>query len=163
MTPARHVAWIGLGSNLAGPARQLRRALADLATTPGLRLLAASALYRTTPVGGPAGQPDYCNACAAVACDLTPLDLLACLQRIEADRGRARAIRWGPRTLDLDMLAYDDVRMAHERLRLPHPRAAERAFVLVPLADIAPALVLAGRRVIDHLRAVDGTGVRRWT
>lgn len=162
MTPAGHVAWIGLGSNLDAPERHVRRALAELAALPASRLLAGSHLYRTAPQGGPAGQPDFCNACAALACELAPLALLDRLQALEAAHGRVRDVRWGPRTLDLDMLAYDDLRMTHERLRLPHPRAAQRGFVLVPLADIAPALELDGLRVIDHLRRIGGDGVVAW-
>lgn len=158
----RRVAWVGLGSNLGQPASHVRQALDDLAAVPGLLPLAVSRLYRTTPVGGPADQPDYCNACAAVTCDLSPLALLDALQGIEAAHGRVRDVCWGPRTLDLDMLAYDDVRMQHARLQLPHPRAAQRAFVLVPLADIAPALLIDNRRVIDHLRSVGRDGVCAW-
>src|SRR5699024_2097936 len=126
---------------------------------PRVRVLARSALYRTAPVGGPPGQPAYCNACAAVACAHTPLALLTALQRIEAAHGRVRDVRWGPRTLDLDMLAYDDTCMVHAQLQLPHPRAAQRAFVLVPLADIAPALMLGAARVVEHLQYTDTAGV----
>src|SRR5699024_10171870 len=107
-------------------------------------------------------QPPYCNACVALACTLTPLALLDALQRLEAVHGRVRDVRWGPRTLDLDMLAYDDLHMNHNRLRLPHPRAAQRAFVLVPLATIAPALMLDARRVIDHMRSLGNDGVAPW-
>src|SRR5699024_7536878 len=121
-----------------------------------------SRLYQTTPIGGLAGQPDYCNACAAVTCIQPPLVLLDALQAIEADHGRMRDVRWGARTLDLDMLAYDDLRMQHARLQLPHPRATRRAFVLVPLAALAPTLVLDNARVIDHLCRVDRSGVRVW-
>jgi len=160
---ARQVAWIGLGSNLDQPACHVRAALDALTVLPGCRLLAASALYRTTPVGGPPGQPDYCNACAALACTAcTPLALLDRLQAIEHAHGRVRDVRWGPRTLDLDMLAMDAITMRHPRLQLPHPRAAVRAFVLVPLAQIAPALRLHGRRVTDLLASVDCSGVQLW-
>lgn len=159
---ATHVAWLGLGSNLDDPQRHIRRALDDLAAMPGAQLLAASRLYRTAPVGGPAAQPAFCNACAALACTLTPLALLEAVQSIESAHGRVRDVRWGPRTLDLDMLAYDNQSMQHERLYLPHPRAADRAFVLVPLADIAPALMLHGRRVVDHLAGLDTSGVALW-
>lgn len=161
-----HAAWIGLGSNLDNPKQHIRHALDDLAALPSVRFLAGSQLYRTTPVGGPQGQPEFCNACAAVACDLTPLKLLDALQGIETAHGRVRDIRWGPRTLDLDMLAYDNLCMTHERLCLPHPRVTQRAFVLVPLAEIAPALVLEGERVIDHLNVIASTigidGVTYW-
>ncbi|HLQ84629.1 MAG TPA: 2-amino-4-hydroxy-6-hydroxymethyldihydropteridine diphosphokinase [Salinisphaeraceae bacterium] len=158
----RHVAWLGLGSNLAQPAQQVCQALQELALAPGIALLAVSELYRTTPVGGPPEQPDYCNACAAILCSMTPLALLDILQDIEARHGRVRDVRWGPRTLDLDLLAYDDLQLRQPRLRLPHPRAARRAFVLVPLAEIAPALMLGRARVCDHLRHVDDSGVGRW-
>lgn len=162
MTQARAVTWLGIGSNLDNPAQHVRQALQDLIADADTQLLAASRLYRTTPVGGPAGQPDFCNACAAVASRLAPWALLRRLQCIETAHGRVRDVRWGPRTLDLDMLAHDALRMRHKQLQLPHPRAAERAFVLVPLAELAPTLVLDGRRVIDHLRAVDTVGVRPW-
>lgn len=159
---AAHVAWIALGSNLDQPADHVRRAFRDVAALPGVRLLAASRLYRTTPVGGPAGQPDFCNACAALACDLKPLALLDALQGVEARHKRVRDVRWGPRTLDLDMIAYDQLDMRHARLELPHPRATQRAFVLVPLHDIAPALRLGQARVHDHVQHVDCSGVAPW-
>lgn len=162
MTPARHVAWLGLGSNLDDPAHHLRDALAALSAESGIEVLAMSRFYRTTAVGGPAGQPDFCNACAAVVCELGPLALLDVLQAIEGAHGRTRDVRWGPRTLDLDMLAYDELTLAHPRLRLPHPRAAERAFVLVPMADIAPTLALGGTRVIDLLAGVECADVADW-
>ncbi len=163
MTPvARHVAWLGLGSNLDDPARHVRDALAALKANAGVEVLAVSRLYRTTPVGGPAGQPLFCNACAALACHLAPLALLDTLLAIEIAHGRRRDVRWGARTLDLDMLAYDDLELAHARLTLPHPHAAERAFVLAPLADIAPALTLSGGRVIDWLAGADRSGIADW-
>jgi len=164
---ASAVAWIGLGSNLDDPAAQVRRAAAALDAHVDLRLLAISPLYQTTPVGGPAGQPDYCNACAAIATCRSPGELLSATQQIERAHGRVRDLRWGPRTLDLDLLAYSDAcgmcRTSDPVLTLPHPRAHERAFVLVPLADIAPALELYGdMRVVDLLAAVDRAGVIRW-
>lgn len=157
------VAWIGLGSNLERPERQVRGAVEAIAAIPAVRLLAVSPRYRTAPVGGPPGQPDFCNACAAVATTRTPLSLLDALQAIEADHGRVRDVRWGPRTLDLDMLAFDERRRAGPRLELPHPRARERAFVLVPLADIAPTLTLGSAgRVVDLLAGLDTADVRPW-
>lgn len=155
-----HVAWLGLGSNLDGPDRRLAAAIDALGRAEAFSLLAVSRIYCTTPVGGPQGQPDFRNAAAAVATHLDPLALWSCLERIEQDQGRERNVRWGPRTLDIDILAFD-TRCSHDpRLTLPHPRAHERAFVLVPLADIAPALVL-GRagRVIDCLARCETSGV----
>lgn len=158
------VAWIGLGSNLDSPADQLRTALTQLSADSGLQPLAASRFYRTTPVGGPPGQPDFCNACAAFTTDYTPEQLLARTQTIEREHGRIRDLRWGPRTLDLDLLAFDEKRLTGPALTLPHPRAHERAFVLVPLAEIAPALVLDhGLRVIDWLARVERDGVEPWS
>lgn len=163
ITAERHVAWIGLGSNLDGPARQVRSAVTELATTPRIELLAASSLYRTVPVGGPADQPLFCNAAAALATDLGPHALLAVLHEIEAAHDRVRDVRWGPRTLDLDILAYNERCLDDSGLCLPHPRAHERAFVLVPLAEIAPALMLgAGGRVVDCLARVGREGIEPW-
>ncbi|WP_423821011.1 2-amino-4-hydroxy-6-hydroxymethyldihydropteridine diphosphokinase [Salinisphaera sp. SPP-AMP-43] len=165
MTPTgdRHVAWIGLGSNLDAPAAQLRRAFAELAADHNLQVLARSSLYRSVPVGGPPDQPLFCNAAAALATGLSPLALLDRLQAIEAAHGRVRDVRWGPRTLDLDILAIDALVMDCPRLTLPHPRAHERGFVLVPLAEIAPALSLGGgQRVIDRCRAVDTRDIEPW-
>ncbi|GAB3679263.1 2-amino-4-hydroxy-6-hydroxymethyldihydropteridine diphosphokinase [Salinisphaera aquimarina] len=157
------VAWIGLGSNLESPADQVDTALSRLAAHADLALLAASPKYRTTPVGGPPGQPDYCNACAAFATACQPLDLLAITQAIERIHGRVRDVRWGPRTLDLDILAVDAMTLCLPELVVPHPRAHERAFVLAPLADIAPALELgAGRRVVDLLAGTGRDGVEPW-
>lgn len=155
------VAWLGLGSNLDDPAGQIRVALDELANSPDVVLLAQSRLFETTPVGGPPGQPMYCNACAAISTPLAPLALLELLQAIERAHGRVRDVRWGPRTLDLDILAMDARQMNEPRLVLPHPRAHERGFVLVPLAEIAPALALGHRgRVIDCLAEVDTSGIK---
>lgn len=132
-------AYIGLGSNLAGPERQVVGAMAEIAKLPETQLLAGSALYRTAPVG-PAGQPDYVNAVACVHTRLAPRNLLAVLQGIEQVHGRLRdGTRWGPRTLDLDILLYGDEQVDESGLRIPHPEMARRAFVVVPLADVAPA------------------------
>lgn len=159
----RHVAWIGLGSNLDDPAGQVERAIDDLRAASDIEVLAVSALYRTAPVGGPPDQPMFCNAAAALVTRLAPYALLAVLQAIEAARGRVRDVRWGPRTLDLDILAYDDHRFDTPELTLPHPRAHERGFVLVPLADIAPALTLGpAGRVIDCLGRVPHADVAYW-
>lgn len=132
-------AYVGLGSNLADPSSQVGAALAELATLPGTRLVAASRLYGNPPMG-PQTQPDYVNAVAALDTTLTPLGLLAALQAVEQAHGRARdGERWGPRTLDLDLLVFADQVIDEASLRVPHPGIAERAFVLVPLAEVAPA------------------------
>jgi len=138
-------AYIGIGSNLSDPANQVRHALQALADLPASRLTAHSPRYRTAPVGGPTDQPDYLNAVAALETALTPETLLTALQEIESAQGRVRAERWGPRTLDLDLLLYGSIIRRDPRLILPHPRLHQRAFVLYPLHDIEPELMIPGQ------------------
>ena len=135
-------AFVGLGANLADPRKQVDQALAALERLPDCRLLARSRCYRTRPVG-PQDQPAFVNAVAALETQLNPLGLLAALQAIEQAQGRRRdGERWGPRTLDLDLLLFGDQRLQLPTLQVPHPRMAERAFVLVPLCDLLPRLGL---------------------
>ncbi len=144
-------AYIGLGSNLDDPQGQLRRAVEALRSLPESRLTAVSPFYRSRPMG-PADQPDYVNAVAMLDTCLEPLALLDALQAIEQQQGRVRTgARWGPRTLDLDLLLYGTERIDHPRLSVPHPGMRERSFVLRPLADLAPELVLP-----------DGTPLTEW-
>ncbi len=144
-------AYIGLGSNLLSPIRQVRRAIAELAQLPASRLAVVSPLYRSLPMG-PAGQPDYINAVAAIDTGLTALELLDGLQAIENAHQRQRgAVRWGPRTLDLDLLLFADERIDNERLTVPHPGIAERSFVLQPLLDIDVTLQLPGGESVQQL------------
>ncbi|MES1937954.1 2-amino-4-hydroxy-6-hydroxymethyldihydropteridine diphosphokinase [Salinisphaera hydrothermalis] len=162
-TGDRHVAWIGLGSNLDDPAGQLERAIVELRSEPAISVLAVSSFYRTVPVGGPPDQPMFCNAAVALTTALGPYALLARLQAIEAAHDRVRDVRWGPRTLDLDILAYGDRHLDDDALTVPHPRAHERGFVLVPLAEIAPALELGQRgRVVDCLHRVAHDDIEYW-
>ncbi len=138
-------AYIGLGSNLADPENQLRRALGALDKIPHSRLIAASALYRSDPVG-PQDQPNYINAVAGMETGLSPWALLAALQAIERAHGRVRGpVRWGPRTLDLDLLLFGKQRLDTPVLTVPHPFLHQRAFVLYPLAEIAPDLEIPGQ------------------
>lgn len=129
-------ALIGIGANLGDPRTAMAGAIHALAAQPDIRLVAVSPLYRTAPVGGPE-QPDFLNAAFAVETDLPPQALLQRLQTLEAAAGRVRDIRWGPRVLDLDLLLVGDRVLDSPDLVLPHPRLAERRFVLVPLAAIA--------------------------
>jgi len=133
--------YVGLGSNLAEPQAQLRSALAAMEEIPHTRLLRCSSFYRSEPVG-PGEQPDYINAVAALETALAPLELLDRLQSIESAQGRERKIRWGARTLDLDILVFGRQRIDDPRLQVPHPRMAERNFVLQPLAELEPDLQL---------------------
>ncbi|MDS4025966.1 MAG: 2-amino-4-hydroxy-6-hydroxymethyldihydropteridine diphosphokinase [Candidatus Contendobacter sp.] len=151
MRPAR--AYIGIGSNLEDPIRQVRRAFLALNGILASGCVAQSPLYRTAPVGGPLGQGDYVNAVAALDTGLTPRQLLLALQTLEIAQGRARSVRWGARTLDLDLLLYDQLTSDDPRLTLPHPRLHERAFVLYPLRDIAPNLHIPGRGPLIELLA----------
>ena len=149
MTPA----YVALGSNLANPLQQLRRAVAALDELPGSRLERLSGIYRSTAVG-PGEQPAYLNAVVLVRTSVSPLALLEALQHIERQQGRERTRRWGPRTLDLDLLLYGNQRLATARLTLPHPAMTQRNFVLVPLAEIAtPNLVLPDGTLLDTLAA----------
>lgn len=153
-------AYVALGSNLGDRHAHLDAALAALAALPATRLLARSARYETAPLG-PAGQQHYLNAAAALSTTLAPHALLDACLAIEQARGRVRRERWGPRTLDLDILIYGELTLNDDRLTLPHPAMLERAFVLAPLAELAPELVFAGRTLAQHLAALDQSGVRR--
>lgn len=147
------IAYVALGSNLADPQGQVRRALAELDEMPRTRCVARSGLYRSSPMG-PSEQPDFVNAVAALRTSLTALALLDELQRLERRHGRVRGpVRWGPRTLDLDLLWYADRIIDHPRLQVPHPGIAARRFVLQPLAEIAPDLHVPGQGPIVVLLA----------
>lgn len=133
------LAYLGLGSNLEDPVRQVKRALGRLMQLPSTQHLSASRLYRSPPLG-PQDQPDYINAVARVDTTLAPLELLHALQAIEREFGRVRLRPWGERIIDLDLLLYGDTVLATPELTLPHPGIAARAFVLRPLAELAPQL-----------------------
>lgn len=127
--------FLGLGSNLGDRDATLRSAVAALARDGSVDVLRSSSVYETDPVGGPE-QPSYRNAVIEVETDLAPLELLDLCQAVEAEHGRVRLERWGPRTLDIDVLSCGDLVVEEERLTVPHPRMSERAFVLVPLAEL---------------------------
>jgi 2-amino-4-hydroxy-6-hydroxymethyldihydropteridine diphosphokinase len=159
MAPDRWLpAYVGLGSNLDEPAAQVRRALAALEALPQTRLVTRSSLYRSPPMGPP-DQPDYVNAVAALLTALPAAELLAALQSIEGAQGRRRdGPRWGPRTLDLDLLLYGELAVNSDTLVLPHPGLAERPFVLVPLLEVAPGLRMAGGPSVAQLATRVGDG-----
>jgi len=153
--------YIALGSNMDSPHQQLDSALEALAQHPNIQLIAVSNRYQTPPIGPQ--QPDFINAAAQLSTDLSPLDLLDALQAIEQQQNRVRSIHWGPRTLDLDILFYNDLVggspvgdslvIESERLTIPHPRIGERAFVLVPLMDLNPQLTLPSGETVAQLLA----------
>jgi len=137
-------AYVGIGSNLQGPARQIENAIGLLAEISRTHLISVSSSYRSGPFGG-VEQPDFVNAVAALLTRLLPLELLAALQDIENRQGRERDdTRWGPRVLDLDLLVYSDRKVDEPGLTVPHPGIGERNFVLLPLGEIAPELVVPG-------------------
>lgn len=137
-------AYIGIGSNLQGPARQVEAAANLLGEQDGIRVEATSSLYRSTAFGG-IEQPDFVNAVAAVLTTLAPVDLLARLKAIENRQGRdGDEVRWGPRVIDLDLLVYSGQTIDEPALAVPHPGIGERNFVLLPLGEIAPDLVVPG-------------------
>jgi 2-amino-4-hydroxy-6-hydroxymethyldihydropteridine diphosphokinase len=152
-------AYIALGSNLGDSKQQLLDAIDKLSGLPGSRVLVRSRLYRTPPWGH-IEQPDFLNAVVALETPLPPHDLLDALLEIEREAGRLRSgERWGPRTLDLDILHVIGQTVNDERLTLPHPHISERAFVLLPLNDLAPDLEIPGQGCVsDLLRAVDIQG-----
>lgn len=150
-------AYVALGSNLDDPPRQIAVAFERLAALEGCRLVARSRLYRTAPLG-PQDQPEFVNAVAGVLTVLEPRDLLRALKRIEVELGRAQPIvRWGPRRIDLDLLLLGDVRMAEPDLTIPHPGLTRRNFVLYPLRDIAPELLIPGEGRVGMLAARAGS------
>jgi 2-amino-4-hydroxy-6-hydroxymethyldihydropteridine diphosphokinase len=155
-------AYIGLGSNLADPHQQVLNACRRLAALPLTRLVLSSSLYRSRPFG-PVAQPDFVNAVAGVLTQLPPLPLLDELLSLETALGRPpRRERWGPRVIDLDLLAYAREQRSEARLTLPHPGIVERNFVLYPLADIAPDLDLPGLgHVRELLAGVTSAGLTR--
>ncbi len=147
-------AWIGIGSNLQNPPVQVHQALVALRALPSTRFGRASSLYANPPMG-PAGQPDYVNAVAGVLTQLGARELLAALQAIERSAGRKRGVgpRWGPRVLDLDLLTYGQRRIDEPGLTVPHPGIAERNFVLLPLLEVAPGLLIPGLAPLAELAA----------
>jgi 2-amino-4-hydroxy-6-hydroxymethyldihydropteridine diphosphokinase len=159
--PVHFDAILGLGSNIGDKAANIAAAIAALDADPDIRVVARSRLFRTPP-WGVTDQDSFANACVGVATSLAPRELLRRCQRIENDMGRVRERRWGPRVIDVDILVHGERTIDTPDLVVPHPRIAERAFVLAPLADIAPALSIAGKTVSQWLAGADRTGVEPW-
>lgn len=155
--------FIAFGSNLGDRHAHLLTAREQLCSTAGIDCVAASSLYESEPSGGPGGQGLYLNAVIAIETALAPLTLLQLLQAVENEHGRVRSERWSARTLDLDLLLYGDLILQTGLLTLPHPRLLERAFVLLPCAEIAPELrhPLSGRTMLQLSEAIDHSGTWR--
>ena len=144
--------YIGMGSNLDDPERQLRKAVNAIAEQKNIRLVSDSGLFKSKPMTlDNEPQPDYFNAVVKVETSMTPPELLDHLQSIENQQGRVREKKWGPRTLDLDILIYDDLQLKNERLTIPHPGIAHRAFVLYPLKNIESELAIPGLGKLSEL------------
>ena len=160
-TLTSQIVYIALGSNLGDRLSHLRAAAHTLDTHPSLKLIGKSRIYETAPVGGPLGQGPFLNAVLQLETSLPPRPLLELLFAIERAQGRERQLRWGPRTLDLDLLLYGAEIIQEPDLIVPHPRLAERAFVLEPLTELAPNLKLPGQKQLlrDLLHQVDRAGV----
>jgi 2-amino-4-hydroxy-6-hydroxymethyldihydropteridine diphosphokinase len=162
LNSSEHNAWqfatLGLGGNIGDPQAAMADALRRLDGRDDCRVTEVSRLYRTPP-WGKTDQADFYNCCAAVETRLAPHALLAACLDIERDMKRVRIERWGPRTIDIDILTYASIALDEDRLTIPHPRMTQRAFVLMPLADFAGDLVIDGRRVADWLADADGAGI----
>lgn len=139
------IAYVGLGSNLGDRRTSMDAAVRRMSTIPGVRLRKVSSFRETDPEGVP-NQPAFLNGVAEIECSLPPSELLAHLQRIETELGRIRTRRWGPRTVDLDLLLFGTRRLRSERLNVPHPRLVERRFALEPLAELCPDRIVPGTR-----------------
>jgi 2-amino-4-hydroxy-6-hydroxymethyldihydropteridine diphosphokinase len=159
-TPSDSHAYLSLGGNIGDVSATFVQALRRL-EAGGARVVKRSADYETPP-WGKTDQPPFVNACAEVATTLAPIELLRLCLEVEASLGRVRKEKWGPRIIDIDVLAYDGVTLDSEDLKLPHPYMLERAFVVVPLSEIAADLVIAGRRIGDVARELEpGSGIVR--
>ncbi len=161
MTALKRKAWLGLGGNIGDPVASMGRALRALNRRDDTQVLAVSAVYKTPP-WGKTDQAWFHNACAGIETSLEPEPLLATCLDIEKTMKRQRMERWGPRTIDIDVLAYEGLdRFESPTLVLPHPRMTERAFVLVPLADVAPGLMISGKTVTQWRDLCDKSGVEK--
>ena len=155
---AEATAYLGLGGNLGDPRASMAAALRALDASEEIRVVAVSSLYRTPP-WGKTDQPDFLNAVAEVATALSPRELLDRCLEAERELKRVRKERWGPRLIDLDILWFDGRHIAEDDLEIPHPRMLDRAFVLVPLAEIAPDLILGGESATSRARSIDRSGI----
>jgi len=158
----RITAFLGLGGNIGDPAAAMAAALRAIDADPACSVIIVSSLYRTPP-WGKTDQPDFLNTVAAIATTLSPRDLLSLCLEEEQFLKRVRRERWGPRTIDIDILLYDDSAIDEEGLTIPHPRLAERAFVLVPLSEIAPELVIDGKKMAELISRLDESRIENLT
>jgi 2-amino-4-hydroxy-6-hydroxymethyldihydropteridine diphosphokinase len=153
------IAVLGLGGNVGEPRKQLRAAVDLLAENPAIKVEAVSPLYETPPWGNP-DQPRFLNAAVRIDTGLSAHELLSAVLDVERRLGRERLHRWGPRTIDIDILLFGSVEVAEPGLRIPHPRLPERAFALMPLLSVMPGATILGRRARDWLADIDASGIK---
>ena len=149
------IAYIGLGSNMKSPKQQIKSAIKSIEEIAAIQVLSVSSLYKSKPIG-PQNQDDYINAVAKIDTDLMPHELLECMQGIENEQGRIRKERWGPRTLDLDILMFGDEIIKDDKLTIPHSDIENRSFVLAPLAEIDFNCLIPGKGMVRDLLAIIG-------
>ncbi len=152
---------LGLGSNIGDAAANIRAALGLLKASDAVEIVKVSSIYKTAPWGY-ADQAPFANACALARTALSAEALLSAVKKIEAEMGRTKTVRWGPRLIDIDILFYGSTSLVSDNLVLPHKELFNRAFVLVPLAEIAPHLVLDGRSVAEAAAAIPRDGIEKW-
>ncbi len=158
MTQSFKRAWLGLGGNIGDVERAMAQALQSLNAHPAVVVELVSPIYKTPP-WGVEDQPWFLNCCAQIKTSLSPEEVLELCQDAERQGKRQRNVRWGPRTIDIDIVAFEDCEQIEQRLTIPHPRATERAFVMVPLAEIAPHLIIAGKSAKQWLSQLDDDGI----
>ncbi len=149
------IVYIGLGSNMESPKQQIKSAIKSIEGTAAIQILGVSSLYKSKPIG-PQNQDDYINAVAKIGTDLKPHELLECMQDIENEQGRIRKERWGPRTLDLDILMFGDEIIKDDKLTIPHSDIENRSFVLAPLAEVDFNCLIPGKGMARDLLAIIG-------
>ena len=157
---ASQKSWLGLGGNIGDVQQAMADALQSLDAMDQVAVEQVSSVYKTPP-WGLEDQTWFLNCCAGISCSLTPEQLLEACQQVERQGKRERIVRWGPRTIDVDILIFGGIEQIEQRLTIPHPRMQERAFVLTPLAEIAPDLLLQDRSISDWENSIEGEGIER--
>jgi 2-amino-4-hydroxy-6-hydroxymethyldihydropteridine diphosphokinase len=156
----KQIAYLGLGSNIGNKFEYIEKAIEHISRNSKIEIIKQSSYYETNPVGYE-DQESFINMCLEIETDFSPLQLLEETQKIENSLGRTREIRWGPRTIDIDILLYSDLIMKNSILTIPHPRMTERAFVLIPLQEINKGIIINNKRIDEYLSKIEGQGVKK--
>ncbi|MEA3423494.1 MAG: 2-amino-4-hydroxy-6-hydroxymethyldihydropteridine diphosphokinase [Bacillota bacterium] len=155
----KQIVYLGLGSNIGDKIEYLANAIEYISKNSKIKIIKQSSYYETDPVGYE-NQDSFVNVCLEIETDLSPVQLLGETQKIENMLGRKREVRWGPRTIDIDILLYGDLKINNEILTIPHPRIIERAFVLIPLQEINKDIIINNKRIDEYLSEIEGQGVK---